>query len=78
MAFPIASRSQRVHGIDVVAGRDERPDEQTPVQLDPDHHLAGILGMPGDQRMQLCNPPTPSSTRRRPRTVPHSSSTQTS
>jgi hypothetical protein len=40
----------------LVAGRHQRPDQQTPVGLDSDRHLPGLLDMGGYQRMQLPHP----------------------
>jgi hypothetical protein len=49
----VATDRQRVDPIHLVAGGQQRTDQQSTVGLDPDHHLAGILGMPGKQRVQL-------------------------
>ena len=56
MALPVTGRCQRVHRIDLIANRDQRPHQQSPVQLDPPSHLAWVLGVLGNQPMQLRHP----------------------
>jgi len=46
----------RVDRIDLVAGGQQRPDQQAPVSLDPHHDLRQVLGMGSHQRMQLSHP----------------------
>ncbi len=53
VAFPVAGHRQGVHGVDAVAGGDQRRHPQTPVGLYADDHLAGLAGMLGHQAMQL-------------------------
>ena len=48
VAVPIARGRHRVHREHQIAGRDQRGDEQAPVGLDPDHHLAGLIDMAAD------------------------------
>ncbi len=43
---PVTRRRHRVHREHLIARRDQRGDEQAPVGLDPDHHLARIVGVP--------------------------------
>jgi hypothetical protein len=45
--------------MDLVAGRQQRPNQQPPVSLDPDHHLPWILCMGGHQGVQLPHPGQP-------------------
>jgi hypothetical protein len=49
---PIARRRHRVHRVELVAGRHQRGDEQSPVGLDADHHLDGIFDMCADQLVE--------------------------
>jgi hypothetical protein len=56
MAAPVAADDLGIDRIDPVAGRHQRPDQQTPVGLDADRHLPGLLGMGGYQPMQLPHP----------------------
>ena len=53
MAAAIAANDLRVDRIDLVADRQQRPDEQAAISLDPHRHLCWILGMGGHQIMQL-------------------------
>ena len=48
MAVAIARGRHWVYGEHQITGRDQRSDEQAPVGLDPDHHLAGLIDMPAD------------------------------
>jgi hypothetical protein len=56
VAAAIAADDLWVDRIDLVAGRQQCPDQQASVGLDPDRHLPGLLGMGGDQGMQLPHP----------------------
>jgi hypothetical protein len=55
-AVPIARRRHRVHRVELVAGRDQGGDEQAPVGLDPDRHLARILRVSGGELVEPGNP----------------------
>jgi len=48
--LPVTAHRQRVDGVDLIPGADERAHQQTSVGLDPDRHLSR-LGVVGDQRM---------------------------
>jgi hypothetical protein len=48
-----------VDRIDLVAGGQQRTDQQAAVGLDPDRHLSRLLGMGGDQLVQLSYPGQP-------------------
>jgi hypothetical protein len=52
VAVAVAADRQRVHCIDPVPGRKQRPDQQPAVGLDPDHHLLELLGVLADQFVQ--------------------------
>jgi hypothetical protein len=56
VAVAVAADGQRVDRIDLVAGRDQRPDEQAAVGLGPHHHLDRISPMGGKQLMQRGQP----------------------
>jgi hypothetical protein len=60
----VAAHGMRVDRIHLVASGQQRPDQQPPVGLDPDHHLRWVLGMGSHQGMQLtqwqCSPGTTS------------------
>jgi len=43
MPVPITIHRQRVQRHQLIARRDQRPDHQTPVGLDPDHHRRLIV-----------------------------------
>jgi hypothetical protein len=45
MAAPVAADHLRVDRIGLVAGRQQRPDQQAPVGLDPDRRLSWVLNM---------------------------------
>jgi hypothetical protein len=51
----VAAHHLRVDRIHLVAGRQQRPDQQPPVGLDPHRHLCWLLGMGGHQRVQLAH-----------------------
>lgn len=53
MPVAVAADRQRVDPIHLVAGGQQRPNQQPPVGLDPDHDLLGILGIAGKQSVQL-------------------------
>jgi hypothetical protein len=59
VALPIAAGRQRVHGDHLKAGRHQRPDQQPPVGLDPDHHLGRVAHMHRDELMQPRHPSHP-------------------
>jgi hypothetical protein len=59
MALPIAAGRQRVDRDHLVASGDQRPDQQPPVGLDPDHHLGRVAGMAGDELVQPSHPSHP-------------------
>ena len=50
--FPVARRRQRVHRDDLVAGGNQRPDEQAAVCLGRHHHLTGLLDVSGDELVE--------------------------
>ena len=52
VALPIAAGRQRVHRHHLIADRHQRPDQQPPVSLDPDHHLGRVAGIAGDELVQ--------------------------
>jgi hypothetical protein len=56
MAAPVAADHLGVDRIDLVAGRQQRTDQQAPVGLNPDRYLPRLLGMGRDQGVQLANP----------------------
>jgi hypothetical protein len=47
----VAAHGVRIDRIYLVAGGQQRPDEQPPVGLDPDRHLRRVLGMGSHQRV---------------------------
>jgi len=53
---PVPGRRQRVHREHQVASRGQRSDEQAPVSLDPDRHLARILRVSGGELVEPGNP----------------------
>jgi hypothetical protein len=53
MPVAVAACRQRVDPIDLVAGRQQRPHQQAAIQLNPNHDLPGVLGVPGDERVQV-------------------------
>ncbi len=55
MAVPIARRRHRVDRVQLVAGRHQGGDEQTPVGLDADYHLGRILRVGADQLVEASN-----------------------
>jgi hypothetical protein len=59
MPVAVAADRQRVDRIHLVAGGQQRTHQQPPVGLDADNHLTGILGMPGEQVVQLGHPAQP-------------------
>jgi hypothetical protein len=56
MPAAVAADGMGVDRIDLVAGGQQRPDQQTPVGLDSDRHLPWVLCMGGHQLMQLAHP----------------------
>jgi hypothetical protein len=59
MPAPVVADDLRVDRIHLVAGRQQRPDQQAPVGLNPHRDLRRILGMSSHQRVQLPNPSQP-------------------
>ena len=53
MAIAVAAHRQGVEAVDPVAGPHQRVDEQAAIDLDADHDLIGLLGVIGDQAVQL-------------------------
>ena len=53
MAIAVAAGRQGVDRRRPVAGPHQRVDQQAAIDLDADHHLLGLLGVIGDQRVQL-------------------------
>jgi hypothetical protein len=45
MTSSVAADGMGIDRIDLIAGRQQRPDQQTSVGLDPDRHLCWALGM---------------------------------
>ena len=78
MAAAITAHRMRVDRIDLVAGGQQRPHQQAPVGLDPDHHLGRVAGMAGDELVQPGHPGHPSAIRSRASTVPSAAITHTS
>jgi hypothetical protein len=74
MPLAVLAGRQWVDRMDLVAGRDQRTDQQAPVGLDPHDDLRGVVGMLGQQPVQ---PATPSGTRARASTRPSGSSRHT-
>jgi hypothetical protein len=75
VAAAVTADNLGIDRIDLVAGGQQRPDQQAPVGLDPHCDLRRIHNMGGHQRVQL--PPTParpSTIRRAARTIPSWSS----
>jgi hypothetical protein len=62
VAVAVAADLKRVDRIDLVAGRDQGPDEQAAVGLGPHHDLGRILSMGGQQLVQDRQPSQPSAT----------------
>jgi hypothetical protein len=56
VAIAVAAGRQGVDAVDPVAGADQRVDEQAVVDLDPDDHPGRLLGVIGQQRVQLGEP----------------------
>jgi hypothetical protein len=56
MAAAVAADDLGIDRIDPVTGGQQRPDQQTPISLDSDRHLPGLLGMGSHQPMQLPHP----------------------
>ena len=52
MTVPISRRRHRVDRVELIAGRHQRGDEQTPVGLDADHHLGWLLDKRADQLVE--------------------------
>jgi hypothetical protein len=52
MAAAVAAHHLRVNRIDLIAGRQQHPNQQAPVGLNPDDDLGWILGMSSHQGMQ--------------------------
>jgi hypothetical protein len=52
----VPAHAHRVDRIDVIAGLDQRRDPHAAVGLDPDHHLARLASVLGQQRVQLGDP----------------------
>jgi hypothetical protein len=59
VAAAVAAHHLRVDRVDLVAGGQQGSDQQAPVGLDPDRHLGRVLGVGGDQRVQLPDPGQP-------------------
>jgi hypothetical protein len=59
MPVAVVANHLRVDRIHLVAGDQQRPNQQTPVGLDPHRHLPRLLGMGGDQPVQLPDPGQP-------------------
>ena len=53
--LPVAGHGHRVHGIDLVAGRDERTDKQAPLSLRGHHHVGWLVRMGGDHGVESGN-----------------------
>ena len=53
MALSVAAGCQWVDRIDLVAGRQQCSHEEATIRLDAHHHLVGLLGMVGQQRVEL-------------------------
>ena len=56
MPVPVTRGGQRVDREHLIPRGDQRRDEQPPVSLDPDHHLARIVAVPGGQLMEPGDP----------------------
>ena len=78
MAIPIARRRQRVDREDLVTGTKKCRDDEPSIDLDADNNRSFVLGMLGDEIVQLPIPVTESGTLRFPSTRPSSDITQTS
>jgi len=55
MAVAVAGRRQRIDRIHLVASRGQRPHPQATIGFCADDHVGGLLGMCGDQFVQLTN-----------------------
>jgi hypothetical protein len=56
MAVAVTRGRHRVHGEHQITGRHQRSDEQAPIGLDADHHLARLIDMPADEVMEAGDP----------------------
>ena len=56
VAIPIASRRHRVDGVDLVARGEQRPHDEPAVDLDADDHRLVLVGMLGDESMEIADP----------------------
>jgi hypothetical protein len=56
VAAAVTADNLGIDRIDLVAGGQQRPDQQAPVSLDPHHDLRRVLGMGRHQRVQLPHP----------------------
>jgi hypothetical protein len=62
MPFPIAGHLQRIDRVHLVAGREQRLHPRTPLGLDPDHDLNGLIVVADvltDHRVQPGDPADP-------------------
>ena len=64
VAVAIAGHRQRVDRVHLIAGRDQRLDPQAAIGLDPDHDLAGFLGVSATSSWNARIPSSPSGSRR--------------
>jgi hypothetical protein len=56
VAIAVACDRHRVDPIHLIAGRDQRSDPQAPVSFDANHDLLRIIGVAGQQLMELTDP----------------------
>jgi hypothetical protein len=59
VAVAVAADRQRIDGIDLVAGRHQRPHKQATVGLGPHHHLGRVLDLGGQQLVEHGQPGQP-------------------
>jgi hypothetical protein len=52
MPFAVTGHRHEVDGVHLVAGRDQRAHEQTPVRLGRHHHLGRLIDVLGDEGLR--------------------------
>jgi len=55
VALPVSAHRLGVHRVDLIARGDQRGHPQAPVGLDPDDHLARVIGLIGDELVKAAH-----------------------